>query len=272
MEKALGEYTSKMNSKEDFRELLEELNLKLRAYLSKQEEKSWVSSLKKYIKPENAINILSNPEIYLRPKEKQLIGHFYGLKEIYIVTYNYTKTFERVFGIKDGKGISYIGGKISQIIHIHGTLDSGDPIIVGVDNPEQIGNQVFRLDNEVSEIFVKNQLNDALRNTGPDVFADLIKKSDMIVLYGVSMGETDARWWRMIGEEFAKRKMMIIRFCYSDISRKSARIAPFERHEVDNTMKKLYESIEMWPKDYKDRLFVSTDLTIFKMEHLETKL
>ena len=43
----------------------------------------------------------------------------------------------------------------------------------------------------------------------------LIKAANLIVLFGVSYGETDIRWWRLLGDELKKRgNLGVISFLY----------------------------------------------------------
>ena len=282
MEKAFGLYTNIIGSKEEFIQLHGELCLKLREYFLNEEENSWVSKYEKNLESGKGFFLscetLYHPESYLREgnkrKFRELWPSYRGKPKIYVVSFNYTSTFEHLYGIRAGRENIDEPGEITQIIHIHGSFDSDEPIIMGVDNKKQIGSYSFKFDNRITDIFVKNALNNALNNARPDDFTNLIKKSDVIVMYGVSMGDTDDRWWKIIGKEFTNRKLIIIRFLYEkNRNNTNTQLGHFENEQLEYTMYKMGFRKNLfrprYPIDYKDRLFLYTNSNIFDRERLE---
>ncbi|MDR0983777.1 MAG: bacteriophage abortive infection AbiH family protein [Ruminococcus sp.] len=108
--------------------------------------------------------------------------------------FNYTSAFDyftNTFSISE---------KINNL-HIHGRIDNHP--IIGVDNLGQIANIEIR--NYIKEIFIKqtmiNELkksNGRLKNSGN--VASLLDTSDVICIFGSSIGATDMCWWKIIGD------------------------------------------------------------------------
>ena len=98
---------------------------------------------------------------------------------------------------------------------------------------------------------------------------NLILNAHLIILYGVSLGNTDARWWKLIGEQFKKRNTLcIIQYLYkpNDIppTRKQL-LGRIERTQQQWLMKKFGIRNEEWPEDTTDRLFFITNSNAFKI-------
>jgi len=106
---------------------------------------------------------------------------------------NYTNTFDELL-------------KLSQIncfeknLHIHGKL-GGYPTI-GVDNETQIENKIIRESKGVKTFFVKQsylESNPEVSMLKKDALS-VINDSNMICVFGASIGDTDKFWWEKIGE------------------------------------------------------------------------
>lgn len=129
------------------------------------------------------------------------------------VSLNYTQALDRfVEAAGDANGISHqrktLGGmysdKVAKPFYLHGRLDatSGSyEVVFGVDSPEQIANAAFAQDSFFVESWVKSNRNTSLfDNTNEQRLQQLIDEASVICIYGCSMGESDGRIWRSIGE------------------------------------------------------------------------
>lgn len=283
MEEALGKFTSKVNDATDFDKLYFELSEHLQHHLKKEEENFNPSDEQKnkflhdFINPFDYIEATDLNNINKLLSENTPIG--YPLVEhISVMTLNYTNTLERLLpneiGV-DNENYSYdyrIDNShfLRKIIHIHGQL--GDSIIIGVDNKEQIANEQFKNNLDIQDILVKEQSNRVMGNTRHEQCENLIKDADAIILFGVSLGDTDAHWWNLISEIFAKKKLYIIQHLYKE---KYVEIPPtrkqlygrIKRENRMNIMKKLGfgEDPASWPEGTEERLFFITNSNLFKI-------
>ena len=137
---------------------------------------------------------------YVRTKILQsFVANYKGENEINILSFNYTNTIEDLLGDTDGwrtQNGSYV--KIRPIAHIHHTLSEGD-IVLGVNDISQIANPAYESQQVIHDLFIKPRANDVLEgNTHIDA-EHIILDTNLFVLFGVSVGATDRRWWNLIG-------------------------------------------------------------------------
>ena len=118
-----------------------------------------------------------------------------------ILTFNYTKTIEKIIGEKFSD--IEIGKKGSRSVylrnieHIHQYL--GDSLILGVNDISQIENSAFSDAEEIVEVIVKPE-NNIGQGHGRDLFCkNTIATANLIVVFGTSIGNTDKTWWEQIG-------------------------------------------------------------------------
>ncbi|MFI3304511.1 MAG: bacteriophage abortive infection AbiH family protein [Rikenellaceae bacterium] len=189
LEFALGEYSAKFDSKERLAKLHKDLRTKLRDYLIKVEAHYHCDDSQKDL----LMSDLLSPEKYLRDTEQRVItdikNQSWTSEKINIITFNYTDTLERLINCKEED-------PVNSITHVHGTLkNNGRDMILGVDNDNQMSNKTLCVDRLIRRKFIKSESN-AINGTDRDKYCkDLIYKADLICLFGVSFGDTDALWW-----------------------------------------------------------------------------
>lgn len=267
MEEALGKFTKKIEKVDSFQKLYIDLSNYLSEYLSQQSATFNPTDLDK----EKFEYDIYHPLFFLDEGDKIKIDNYFRnkyqrLTAIYgsvnymiergkhrIMTLNYTNTIER------------IGKYYDDIIHVHGTLD--ETIIMGVDNEGQIENEKFRVD-DVKDFFVKEQSNEVMKLVRHNHCRSWIKSAELIILYGVSLGETDAQWWALIGEQFRKG-IPVIQFLFSpdiDIRHHKQLVGRLERKQRQVFMEKMgfSKNRKDWPADVNERLIFVTNSEIFK--------
>lgn len=286
MELALGKFTSQIHTTDDFDNLYFELCEHLQKYLQKQEIK-FVPTIKLKNK---FIQDLLNPYKYIDSTDTVSLNSFleamqdatssvpFGAININIMSLNYTDTIEKLLppdAINGSETNSFKyaindSNYLEQIIHVHGQIN--DTIIVGVDNAGQIDNEQFRVDVNIQDLLVKEQSNIAMGETRHERCEQLIKNADVIVLYGVSLGETDAHWWHLIGKMFATNDLYIIQHVYKrnfkevPQTRKQL-LGRIKRENRKSIMTKIGfdENEGNWPTDTNKRLFFMTNSNLFKL-------
>lgn len=234
MEEALGQFTSKVESADDFDVLYFELSDHLQDYL-KNEEKHFNPSDE--LKAKFRQDFLM-PFRYMDVENQKIIQNLYidenkavkkaGLPSrvhsISVMTLNYTNTLEKLLlpadTFKNIKSniVDYdynidVSTVLRKIIHVHGVLN--DSIIIGVDNTDQISNVQFRTNADVRDLIIKEQSNRAMGYTCHEQCKNLILGADIIVLYGVSLGDTDTRWWQFIGNRFRTGNLYIVQHIFN---------------------------------------------------------
>lgn len=135
-------------------------------------------------------------------------------KDINVITLNYTNTLEKILGLNAGGTSKSFSSNttLRNIIHVHGQL--GKSIIIGVDHPDQIKNDAFRNNEDIKDIVIKIESNESMKETRHMECERLIANANVIILFGVSLGDTDAHWWEIIGKNFVNRKnIAVIHIC-----------------------------------------------------------
>ena len=271
MEEALGIFTNKIRTVEEMDSLHAELSECLQDYLH-QEDVNYNPGVEQKNKIKSDIQ---HPEKYLAETDKILFNDFVKSiirndskeperYEYHVITLNYTNTFEKLFQVS-----SILRERpmtvLQDICHVHGQL--GDTIIIGVDNTDQIKNISFRNSDEIASFFVKVDANAAMKNLRHNNCEQLIKKANLIVLFGVSYGKTDMRWWKLIGEELKKRKdvgVISFLYCPGEIpdTRKYKLIA-VEKRERERIYSKMNLYSPSFAKEINDRFFIVINSLMF---------
>lgn len=272
MESGLGEFTDETDNAEEFYNFYFELNGLLQNYLKEQNNQ---------FTPTSKLKIKFNDDFvqfdkYLGALDKEhynafISRHGFSSKNIYVMTLNYTNTLEKILDYNTSTGV--LTKKLNHydnlhgIIHIHGQLDSS--IIIGVDNAEQIKHDEFRKNEDIKDCMIKMQSNQVMKETGPLRCEKLIREANLIVLMGVSLGDSDAHWWELIGKNLVSRKnLAIIQHLY-DLEavnptqmQKRGRL---ERRQQELIMQKMRINEENWTDELQERLFFTVNAPIFKI-------
>lgn len=267
MEVGLGVFTVLALENEDFENFYYELSDHLQDYL-KQEEGKFTPTKEmcdKFIKGlENLINGMEGGDV--TRFNRHIHRNFNPAKDISIITLNYTHTIEKLtkhleFDSKISSNIEFV----DNIIHLHGELD--DTIVIGVDNEAQIANDDFKNNEAIKDILVKEQSNFVMKNGKADRCRQLISEANIIVLYGVSLGETDARWWKYIGNVLVNtRNTLIIQHIfnpkYKILRTRRQQLGRMEREAMEILSSKLNIDKELL-NDLRNRIFFIYNSTAF---------
>lgn len=133
-----------------------------------------------------------------------------GAPDYCAITFNYTESFDILSEIAGGYRITR---KMNEIVHVHGKLDSD--IVLGVDSLEQVAKLHYKTTRKFERAFIKpffNQSYDLSRITAAE---RIIKNSDVICIYGMSLGDSDRSWLSRIREWLlADQRHHLVRFIY----------------------------------------------------------
>ena len=124
--------------------------------------------------------------------------------KINIICFNYTKISDLVFNEvfksslknwngSDGRNHSMVAG---EGVHIHGYLDEYP--ILGVCKPDSIANQDLLKDPNFKAIMVKAESDKEIGEQWRRRAAGIVKRSDVICIFGMSLGETDSDYWEWL--------------------------------------------------------------------------
>ena len=119
------------------------------------------------------------------------------------IDFNYTRTLSRFLDLlpcndqcfyEDDLKNQYFVKK--PYLKVHGDLDSC--IILGVGTEGQIENKDFRSQKIIQQALLKNGMHSVLSNGTKKNVCSTLMASDIICIYGMSLGKTDIFWWNYI--------------------------------------------------------------------------
>ena len=273
MEEGLGKFTLKVGKPTDLEKLRHEINENLQTYLrgqcltflpNEKQKTDFINDftfIGRFFKQNDDVNFARS----IKVNYKDLI--YRGetrFRNINVITFNYTDTLEKLLDVDSNnfpKDLPH-NSKLIDICHVHGRL--GETIIFGVDNVEQIKNPMFRANEYVNYCLVKKATNMAINSQNFSICENLIKEANLIILFGVSLGNTDLRWWRLIGEEIKKRTdIIIIDYLFSSV--KISEDRQYLKALLENERKKrILKQMMLDEATLQKRLFFITDSQMFK--------
>lgn len=136
------------------------------------------------------------------------------------ITFNYTNVLDRILDEGKERNIdlgSHLGTNgqtrkhlIGEIHHVHGALMEG--VVLGVNDESQINNVILRKNSMFKDIFIKSRINSQMGERRTERADEIIDRSQIICIFGMSIGITDKRWWEKIVSwimENRNRKLII---------------------------------------------------------------
>ena len=166
-------------------------------------------------------------------KEKKLTQNKYRQITNYIainntvtinfIIFNYTWTIESLLGLKNrsnkGNTLQIINDRhyteVNRLYHIHADLDS-EELILGVNDSSQLSNESFRGDVTIESMLVKPTTTYQKEDMIDSACETLISKSDIICLYGCSMGLSDKKWWKLIADHLMNSSSFLLKYSYAE--------------------------------------------------------
>lgn len=227
LEYALGTYTEKIsgNTYNQFRYDKMEMDELLIEYLKKERTKIKFDDEKLR---SVVINALYSIRDWKTEKDRMLVERilkFYITESYnyYAISFNYTDCIDYMFDAIKNKnelikthnvGNTVYGESVKEVLHIHGTLDD-EEMILGVNDSTQIKNIGLVNSTDIEKFLIKSQLNLEIGQNKINKARNIIDKSGIVCVYGMSLGETDKMWWEYIGRwltESASRILIIFNY------------------------------------------------------------
>ena len=290
-EKQMGAYTSKVTkdipeegklSIEDYYTCIDDFRNKFIIYLNEEIRRPIVSVMKTQIR-EKCQDMLKNPFRYLRTGQWERLYNYIDAQlqpltvKYGFVVFNYTDMCEQCMRIEGSREIRRycdrsIIAEISadRFVYVHGRL--GNEILLGVDNISQIRNPLLQNDEELVYSIVKPISNRELESGQDEKAKELIETSNVIIIYGMSLGKTDNYWWREIADwllqgKNSEERFLIVYSCDGTTNRSSTRNAVRNQKEVRKKFLEAYGyELEEKDKDYMmNHIFCALNTDILKI-------
>jgi len=264
LEKALGIETKEYNTADDFETVYMHVYKHLMEYIDYAYR---FSDVAKFDNPEKTLyQDLTKPWLHLVPSDIEKVEKSFQRvndNHVRILSFNYTDTFNRISDLeKRVNGVLELEPAMTYYydgyIHIHHALSTND-IILGVDNTDQITNKELAKEESIRNILVKPQTNQSLGTLVDRQCKEVIANSDIISIYGVSLGETDSTWWKEIGKRI--KGNLNVKILYFPFEKDIAQVAEIQKPTLRTKHKhQLMEKLGIDKSNYKnydDRIFVN---------------
>ncbi len=277
-EKKMGEYTEKFTKEtiNDYKAQFKDFEVNFIKYLQKEERTLSYSNAKLLQVFETALmTFYTNKNLssasadmitkqFLRYRRESCVFNF--------ISFNYTDALEKCLAVfPDGviskrtfEGIGYLN-RIGKVIHVHGTKTNVP--IMGVNDVTQIKNSELAKDSRFVRYIVKPLNNQANRTNNDQYATDLIVNSHIICIYGMSLGETDKKWWNYILKwlsEEPNRQLVI--FIYDE---KYTSGSQFDQIDKEDSVIDLFNSYSTSEKidveALRDRIHIAIHKNIFSI-------
>ena len=225
---AIGQYTDRFQDdrQADFQICLDDFTEELIRYLQAEEskidydlcgeeiQKEFIRSISKY--DESIPNRYRNTINAIISKNGGVNFRFISFNYTHILDQCLERAFKNnaVVGNHAMKGTGYNHIVNRSVLHIHGDLPG--PIIMGVDNPGQIANKKWSGQRRFRQKLEKPAINARAGSLVDDEVTKLINGSNIICVYGMSIGETDKTWWKLIGSWLQGADRRLVLFGHSN--------------------------------------------------------
>ncbi len=214
LELALGKFTSKIKTVDEFEVIRRDIILNLSNYLKVIEDSF---DFKKVIIGE-LLMFLGAPNRKLRNGDKIKFEQEYlsfknHVTQIDTISFNYTSILDKLLIGQTNKQMSIANSLtnhsiIKPVKHIHGYLN--ERMIIGVNDPSQVLNEFFVKNIDFNEAFIKTEYNKAANHLVDNECVDLLNNANIICVFGSSLGLTDKFWWELICERLLEGNCQLI--------------------------------------------------------------
>lgn len=271
-ERAFGKHAKNftLKDKRDYLERFEHFVMEFNKHLESEEAKIDYSN-KKLIAEKMGKAVTTY--FHIRTGDKNRIQTLYnriaGQRVYNFISFNYTKTLDTCVRIFDESLKNDGSRKVGNICHIHGYIDRN--MILGVDNEDQIENPELAQDIEVVNEIVKPKQNQESRTNYENDAISLINNSHIICVYGMSIGETDKKWWNIISKWLlgdSNRALVILRHDdnYTD------RFTFTQNKTIDKITNKYLDMLDLsneQKEKIKPQIYVGVNNDVFGMDLLK---
>lgn len=257
-ELALGKYTNELNSADEkvvdkFLEDTDNLIRELATYLQSESKKLNVSVDRTILPAFDSSFIVGN----LKEKERENITKLlnsdsFNEVNFNFISFNYTKSIDKYVHVLRYYNNSFLDKEctLNIPVHVHGSLENYP--IIGVNDKSQLSPNSHI---DLKENLIKSHQIEETGSYNKENGLKALESSDLIIIFGVSFGETDKEWWQAITKVLQNNKTTIIIY-----------------HFVENLNLNSTRQLRIETREAKNRLLRHTDLTTDERKALESKM
>ena len=184
------------------------------------------------------------------------------------ITFNYTRTIDACIAASRsadlGSRMTMHGDFPNQLgcaVHVHGYTNKD--MILGVNDESQLGNPQLLMDRMAFERdrIVKQKTNRLFEEGTDELAHSVLGQSDLVYIYGMSLGKTDKLWWQRLGTLLATKPHVQVIIYAHDAPEDDLHYSRFRAFE-NELQRRLLAYCGMVPDDAISRIHV-TGFNIF---------
>lgn len=288
LEEKLGQQLEMVSESnlEQFYEDKEEMDRLLIEYLEKEQEKYSFDDKETILKEftRSMKEFFSGLAIDEVESIKKTMDFYKSEEFLYsYVTFNYTDVLDKIiklYGTEKKIGTHQNGtisrnNLIGNVIHIHGTTD--EEMILAVNDESQINNEFLKNDSLFLDTFIKKRMNSSIGQRKTEKALDIIDKSRIVCIFGMSIGNTDKMWWEKLIKWLGTNehaKLVVFWKGYEEALKKklpSTVIRLNERIKRDLFEKGKGNNDDSYYEKIKYRIIISYNSSIFSLPKVPTE-
>lgn len=209
---------------------------------------------------------LISPERYLLVEDRNAISEFKQretYKYVNVISFNYDDIFESIVGFGSTPVTLNDKYRLNGVLHIHGTLK--ECLIIGLDNEEQFHNSKLLQSSKLRNKYIKSNYCKIARDGRDRRCKSLINDANIFYMFGLSIGETDKRWWEYIAERLRVSNAKLIIFWFDKDNRFTGQDV-VEQFEEEQRIKNLFLSYTNFDETLKEVLLNQIYVKIFTQQ------
>ncbi len=192
------------------------------------------------------------------------------------ISFNYTDILDRLVNLAFSTGymaeLLHRSFQYTGVIHVHGSL--GGDVTLGVDNEEQLVKIPFDISRRVKRVIIKPSFLQAYDVNRINNVRSIIASSDIICIFGLSLGESDLTWRKELARWLKDNTgHHLVAFVHRYMEKKYHTTAVTERMDDEEDckemiMSRLYNDTlsENERENLQTRIHVPVGVTIFNVK------
>ena len=192
------------------------------------------------------------------------------------ISFNYTNLFDTFLEKSNASGY-FRASTFEHVLHIHGQL--GEDVTLGVDNENQLEELPYYISNRLKRNILKPYFLQSYDQTRLEDAARIINDSDIICVFGLSLGASDLTWRKLLAQWLEKdeeKHLVFYNYEYMQKEYHSTAIT-IRMDDEDNAKERLYKLLFNDGHDPVDKpsvlnkIHVPVGVKIFNIEELLTR-
>ena len=177
-----------------------------------------------------------------------------------VISFNYTNVIK--------KCIDLISNNI-ELLYLHGSLEKNNAIL-GVNDSEQIKNDFFKNSDEMLICMNKLEINNDIGEYTISKAKSILKNSNIICIYGMSIGDTDKYWWQEIINNLKEglTEMVIIFSYIPDLNINNRVKHRRAKKDIQNQLLRYCSDDEQLVDELRSKIKVLCNSEMFKMNFI----